>query len=243
MSVAVRLENVTKSFALRSRKSGLKHLLLHPSEWRGKNRKERINPVLRGVNLRIEQGESVGITGRNGSGKSSLLGIIGRVLFPDSGSVQVHGKVGMMLELGAGFAPELSGRENILVNGVMQGARRREILRKMDEIVAFSGLERFIDSPIFTYSSGMLARLGFAVMTHLSLDILLVDEVLAVGDGDFHARCLERIQFLQNNGVTLILVSHNSNEIETFCSRCWHLEDGVAVLQPCGRNRKNGNGG
>ena len=89
----------------------------------------------------------------------------------------------------------------------------------------------------------MLARLGFAVMTHLSLDILLVDEVLAVGDGDFHARCLERIQFLQNNGVTLILVSHNPNEIETFCSRCWHLEDGVTVLQPCGRNRKNGNGG
>src|SRR5581483_11262000 len=168
----------------------------------------RVVWALRDVSFEIGHGEVVGVIGRNGSGKSTLLKILSRVTEPTSGRAEIRGRVGSLLEVGTGFHPELTGRENVFVNGAMLGMKRREIRRKFDEIVAFAGVEPFIDTPVKHYSGGMQMRLAFAVAAHLEPDILLVDEVLAVGDLEFQRRCLGKMQDVSRAGRTVLLVSH-----------------------------------
>jgi lipopolysaccharide transport system ATP-binding protein len=182
--------------------------------------------ALRDLSFTVEQGETVGIIGPNGAGKSTVLKLISRIIEPTSGDVEVHGRVGALLELGAGFHPDLSGRENIYLNGSILGLSRGEIEAKVDQIVAFSELERFIDMPIRHYSSGMRMRLGFSVAAHLDPEILLVDEVLAVGDENFQHKCLDRIMEIRRQGVTICFVSHGLGQIRRLCTRAIWLNEG-----------------
>lgn len=203
--------------------SGLKSLLLHPGQVRALLKQHR-HTALENINFDISRGESVALVGRNGAGKSTLLGLVAGVLAPTTGSVQVQGRVASMLELGAGFHPELTGRENIYLNATLMGLRRSEITRALPAIIAFADLGRFIDEPVRIYSSGMLARLGFAVMSELSPDVLLIDEVLAVGDSAFRQRCYKVLKRFQARGVTLLFVSHNPTDIAQFCDRVLWFE-------------------
>ncbi len=184
--------------------------------------------ALQNIDLEINHGEVFGLIGHNGAGKSTMLKIIARVLAPTTGRIEVKGSVAPLLEIGAGFHPELSGRENIFLNGALLGFNKKEMDEKYSRIVEFSGLENFIDSPIRTYSTGMWARLGFAVATDTQPEILLVDEVLAVGDEHFQLKCFERIDSFQQNGTTIIIVAHNMDTISKKCERaCW-LDHGEA---------------
>ena len=182
--------------------------------------------ALRGVNLDIRRGEVVGIIGRNGAGKSTLLKILSRITLPTIGEIDLWGRVGSLLEVGTGFHPELTGRENIFLNGGILGMSRREIEARFDEIVAFSGVERFLDTPVKRYSSGMYVRLAFAVAAHLEPEILIVDEVLAVGDEAFQRKCLGKMQDVAGHGRTVLFVSHNMQAISTLTRRCVFLEEG-----------------
>jgi ABC-type polysaccharide/polyol phosphate transport system ATPase subunit len=170
------------------------------------------------VSFEIEKGECVGIIGRNGAGKSTLLKLLSRITEPSKGKIFLHGRVSSMLEVGTGFHPELTGRENIFLNGSILGMSRREIQSKFDEIVDFSGVERFLDTPVKRYSSGMYVRLAFAVAAHLDSEILLVDEVLAVGDAEFQAKCLSRMEAIREGGRTVIFVSHNLSAVQRLCN-------------------------
>jgi len=182
--------------------------------------------ALDGVSFEVGEGAVVGIIGRNGSGKSTLLKILSRVTEPTSGRAQVRGRVGSLLEVGTGFHPELTGRENVFVNGAILGMKRREIARKFDEIVAFADVARFIDTPVKHYSSGMQMRLAFAVAAHLEPTILLVDEVLAVGDVEFQRRCLGKMQDVSRAGRTVLLVSHQMGQIRRLCETVMWLDKG-----------------
>jgi ABC-2 type transport system ATP-binding protein/lipopolysaccharide transport system ATP-binding protein len=182
--------------------------------------------ALREVNLEIEQGDVVGIVGRNGAGKTTLLKTIARIVRPTTGVVRVRGRVGALLEVGTGFHPELTGRENIYLNGVVLGMSRREIARRFDEIVEFAGVDRFLDTPLKRYSSGMYLRLAFAVAAHVDPDILVVDEVLAVGDAEFQRRCLGRMSEFGREGRTVLFVSHDIGVVGQLCRRAVWLEHG-----------------
>jgi ABC-2 type transport system ATP-binding protein len=185
------------------------------------------------VDLEINKGEIVGIIGRNGAGKSTLLKVISRVLIPTEGRVRIRGMVSPLLELGAGFHPELTGRENIFLNGTLLGHTRREIETHVPEIIEFAELGSFIDSPLRTYSSGMAARLGFSVATAWLPEILILDEVLSVGDEAFRHKCELRMRQFRDQGSTTLLVTHDSNSVETLCSRAVWLEHGqVKALGP-----------
>ncbi len=173
--------------------------------------------ALRGVDFDIERGDVVGVIGRNGAGKSTLLKILTRVTRPTTGSLRGWGRVGSLLEVGTGFHPELTGRENIFLSGAVLGMRRAEIVRKFDRIVEFSGVEHMLDTPVKRYSSGMYVRLGFSVAAHLDPDIFVIDEVLAVGDAPFQGRCLELVRHLSREGTTVLLVSHNLGTVSSFC--------------------------
>lgn len=189
-------------------------------------KEEEILWALRDISFDVKQGEVLGIVGRNGAGKSTLLKLLSRITHPTSGSLKVRGRLASLLEVGTGFHEELTGRENIFLNGSILGMSRREIESRIDEIVAFSGVERFIDTPIKRYSSGMRLRLGFAVAAHLSPDILLLDEVLAVGDADFQKKCLNAMDDLHRSGRTVLFVSHNMAAIESLCTRCIWIDGG-----------------
>jgi len=178
------------------------------------------------VTLRIEPGESVGIVGSNGAGKTTLLKVIARVLRPVEGTVETRGRIAPLLELGAGFDPELSGRENVFLNGALLGQDRRTMQRRLADIVAFAGLEEFIDAPLRTYSTGMVARLGFSIATDIEPDILLVDEVLSVGDVDFQRKCVERMNGFRARGATFVLVSHSPATVLELCARAVWIEGG-----------------
>lgn len=205
---------------------GYKHILTSLLQGRAA-RKTRLH-VLRGISFSIHRGESVGIIGRNGVGKSTLLGLMSGVLKPTSGSVTAYRPVSAMLELGAGFHPDLSGRENILMNGVLLGLHRREVRARLDDIIAYSELGGHIDQPIRTYSSGMLARLGFSVIVRLDPHILLLDEVFAVGDTRFQAKCRASImEYKRSRRVTTVLVSHDFDSVAELCTRCIWIEDGA----------------
>ncbi len=187
--------------------------------------------VLKNVSFTVEPGETLGIIGPNGAGKSTILKLIARILEPTAGEIHVNGRVGALLELGAGFHPDLTGRENVFMNGVILGLSRQEIRRKFEAIVSFAELERFIDVPVKYYSSGMYVRLGFAIAVHTEPEILLIDEVLAVGDAAFQQKCLEQIELMYRQGTTILLVSHSPEAIRTMCRRAlWLNNAGISVI-------------
>jgi len=185
--------------------------------------------ALRDVSFEVRQGEVLGIIGRNGAGKSTLLKVLTRITTPTAGRVEIRGRVGSLLEVGTGFHPELTGRENVYLNGSILGMKRREIDARYDAIVEFSGVEKFIDTPVKRYSSGMYVRLAFAVAAHLEPEILLVDEVLAVGDAEFQRRCLGRMEELGSSGRTVIFVSHQLPAVAQLCDRALQIESGYVV--------------
>ena len=186
--------------------------------------------ALKDLDFEVQQGDVLGVVGRNGAGKSTLLKILSRITDPTQGRALVRGRMASLLEVGTGFHPELSGRENIFLNATILGMRRREIERKFDEIVAFSGVERFLDTPVKHYSSGMYVRLAFAVAAHVDADILLVDEVLAVGDTQFQKRCLGKMGEVAKGGRTVLFVSHNLTALRNLCTQGLYLEDGRLSL-------------
>jgi ABC-type polysaccharide/polyol phosphate transport system ATPase subunit len=191
-----------------------------------RNLRFRSFDALKNVDLQVEEGEILGIIGRNGAGKSTLLKVISRVLIPTEGRVRIRGKISPLLELGAGFHPELTGRENIFLNGTLLGHSRRDIESRLAEIIDFAELGAFIDSPLRTYSSGMGARLGFAVATSWLPEILILDEVLSVGDEAFRQKCKNRMKEFQNRGSTTLIVTHDSNTVENLCSRAVWMDHG-----------------
>ena len=181
---------------------------------------------LKDVSFEVKEGEVIGLIGRNGAGKSTLLKLLSRITAPTRGRITLDGKVGSLLEVGTGFHPELSGRENIFLNGAILGMHRNEIQAKFDEIVDFAGVEKFLETPVKRYSSGMYVRLAFSVAAHLETDILLVDEVLAVGDNQFQKKCLNKMDDISGSGRTVVFVSHNMGTILSLCSRCLFLKQG-----------------
>lgn len=223
---AISLRHVSKSYRLYGRRSQfqtLKSALLR--------RELRPDPeasvqALHNVTCNVNRGEAFGVIGRNGSGKSTLLKLISGIVKPTDGEVQVDGRISALIELGAGFHPEISGRENIYINGIMLGLSRREIEARFDRIVEFAGIGPFLDEPVKTYSSGMYVRLGFAVAVHVDPDVLLIDEVLAVGDEEFSRKCVAKIQEMKYRGVTLLMVTHQLDLVRTLCDRALWLEKG-----------------
>jgi lipopolysaccharide transport system ATP-binding protein len=186
--------------------------------------------ALKDISFTVEQGDTLGIIGRNGAGKSTLLKILSQVTAPTSGVVKVKGRIASLLEVGTGFHPELTGRENIYLNGAIMGMNRPEVRKKFDEIIAFSGVEKYIDTPVKRYSSGMYVRLAFAVAAHLEPEILIVDEVLAVGDAEFQKKCLGKMSDVAHEGRTVLFVSHNMAAVENLCSRGIVLEKGCVTF-------------
>ncbi|MDR3432622.1 MAG: ABC transporter ATP-binding protein [Rouxiella aceris] len=225
MESVIEFRNVTKRYPLYHHiGSGIKELIFNP---------RRALSLLSGrsylaiedISFEIQKGESVALIGRNGAGKSTSLGLVAGVMKPTSGTVKVIGRVASMLELGGGFHPELTGRENIRLNAILLGLRRKELKNRLDRIIEFSELKEFIDEPIRVYSSGMLAKLGFSVISQVDPDILIIDEVLAVGDIAFQRKCMETINDFKKKGVTILFVSHNLADVKNICDRVIWIED------------------
>ena len=221
----IHLENVSVTYRLiRERRSTFQaHIINY---LKGKRVEIETLRALQGVSLDVSRGESLGIIGHNGAGKSTLLKVISGVIKPVEGTIQVEGRIAPLIELTAGFDPELTGRENIYLNASILGFSRREIDRKCDRIIDFSELQEFIDSPLKNYSSGMVSRLGFSIATEVDPDILIIDEVLAVGDASFKRKSMERIREFRNNGITILFVSHNMEEIGFLCGTVVWLDHG-----------------
>ncbi|MNK18490.1 Teichoic acids export ATP-binding protein TagH [compost metagenome] len=244
-NLAIKVENLSKAYQLGevgtgtlsrdlerwwARLRGKEDPFLRIGETNDRNIKSTSNVVwsLKDLNLEIEQGDAIGIIGRNGAGKSTLLKILSRVTAPTTGAVKIKGRIASLLEVGTGFHPELTGRENIFLNGAILGMRKAEIKRKFDEIVDFAGVERYIDTPVKRYSSGMYVRLAFAVAAHLESEILIVDEVLAVGDAEFQKKCLGKMnEVSKGEGRTVLFVSHNMSAIDSLCQKGILLDQGV----------------
>ena len=226
----IEFDRVGKSYALAlHRGGGIKNLILNPPRaWRNMRADSRV--VLADFSLQVARGESIAVMGRNGAGKSTLLALIAGVIRPTTGTLAVNGRVSPLLELGAGFHPELTGRDNVMLNGVLLGLRRAEVAARMDSIVAFAELEDSIDEPVRTFSTGMTARLGFSVAAHLDPEILLIDEVLAVGDTAFQSKCIGKIREFQRRGVTIVFVSHELQQIREICNRAVVVADHRAAF-------------
>ena len=247
MTAAITTENLGKCYRVchQHGRAGYKTLResiyeLAGATWdrvRGRNRSETTEEfwALRDLNIEIQPGEVVGIIGRNGAGKSTLLKILSRITPPSTGRALIQGRIGSLLEVGTGFHPELTGRENVYLNGSILGMSRREIVRRFDEIVSFSEIAEFLDTPVKRYSSGMYVRLAFAVAAHLDPEILLLDEVLAVGDATYQKRCIDRMRQIASSGRSVILVSHNMDLIPRLCKRAILLDRGqVSATGPAG---------
>ncbi len=225
MAFAVRVEKLTMEFRLvHERNLSLKEAVIRTL--RGERRKVVRFRALDEVSFDVAAGEALGVIGRNGSGKTTLLRLLAGVLFPTSGRIDIHGRVTTIIELGAGFNPELSGEENIYLAGALYGFSRREMREKLDRIVTFAELERFIHVPVKNYSAGMSARLGFALATDVDPDVLLIDEVLAVGDESFQKKCLDCMNTFREQGKTILFVSHDLTTVEKFCDRAVLLDQG-----------------
>lgn len=203
---------------------GIKNLIFHPVKGIRSLRGSHFL-ALKDISFEVKKGETLGIIGKNGAGKSTILGLIAGVLKPSIGKITVNGRVSPLLELGAGFHNELTGRENIILKGILMGLTKKDIIRKIDEIIEFSELNEFIDQPIRVYSSGMLARLGFSVAAHIDSQIILIDEILAVGDESFQRKCLDRMLTFKKNGVTILFVSHAMEKIDFICDRVMWIEE------------------
>jgi ABC-2 type transport system ATP-binding protein len=222
MGGSIEIQNVSKLFRVYQGKNySLKEKLLY---W-GKEKSEEFW-ALRDINLSIPEGASIGLVGRNGSGKSTLLKLISKILYPTTGAITVKGKMSTLLELGAGFHPDFTGRENIYLNGSILGFTRKEIDEKLPSIVEFSELADFLDTPVRNYSSGMYMRLGFAIAIHVNPDILLIDEVLAVGDYAFQEKCVNAIMKLKHDGKTIVFVSHSGEQVKQLCEKAVWLDKG-----------------
>src|SRR5882724_3120947 len=230
MRNAINVEQLSKKFELGalSQDTMLRERLVKFFQGPFKKRvdENQIIWALKDVSFRIDEREVVGIIGRNGAGKSTLLKVLSKITYPTSGRVKVRGRVASLLEVGTGFHEELTGRENIFLNGSILGMKQREVEAKLDQIIEFAGVERLIDTPIKRYSSGMRLRLGFAVAAHLDPDVLIVDEVLAVGDAGFQKKCLSVMEDLRRGGRTVLFVSHNMAAVENLCSRGIWIDSG-----------------
>src|SRR6476619_986152 len=230
MTTAIELVNVTKIYRRYGGRqfATLKSALLQRSILRDLRASETF-PALTDVSFSVPKGSTYGVIGRNGSGKSTALKLVAGITKPTSGTVQVNGRVSALIELGAGFHPEISGRENVFINGIMLGLSKREVEARFDQIVDFAELREFIDAPVKTYSSGMYMRLGFAVAINVDPDVLLVDEVLAVGDEGFTHKCLDKFSEFRRRNKTILLVTHSLNLVEKFCDEALWLDDGRAM--------------
>ncbi|MCI0562671.1 MAG: ABC transporter ATP-binding protein, partial [Nitrososphaera sp.] len=234
-SIAVRAERLSKRYTITVGERGNQALSerLHCAfqEIWGTSKETRQEEIwsLQDASFKIKRGEVVGIIGRNGAGKSTLLKILSRITEPTSGRVEIYGRVGTLLEVGTGFHPELTGRDNIYLSGIILGMKKQEIAARFDEIVAFSGIEKFIDMPVKRYSSGMYIRLAFAVGAHLESEVLFVDEVLAVGDGEFQVKCLSKMREMGKQGRTVLVVSHDLPTITRLCHRAILMDNGRLI--------------
>lgn len=219
---AIEVRDLTKKFKVYMDKgSQLKERVL----FRKRNRYEE-RWVLNGISFNVRKGEAVGLIGHNGCGKSTTLKLLTKIIYPDSGTVEMNGRVSSLIELGAGFHPDMSGRENIYTNASIFGLSKKEIDARVDEIIAFSELEDYIDNPVRTYSSGMYMRLAFSVAINVDADILLIDEILAVGDAHFQEKCFEKMQEIKKSGTTIVIVSHSLGQIEEICDRSIWIDAG-----------------
>ena len=220
---AIIVDHVKKHFKVFLDKGqSFKERLLFRNRRRYENRQ-----VLRDISFTVKRGEAVGLIGHNGCGKSTTLKLLTRILYPDSGTITIKGRVSSLIELGAGFHPDMSGRENIYTNASIFGLSKKEIDSRLQTIIDFSELEQFIDNPVRTYSSGMYMRLAFSVAINVDADVLLIDEILGVGDVNFQAKCFQKLQEIKAEGTTIVIVSHSMGQIEQICDRCIWIEDGL----------------
>ena len=221
----IEVNHVAKSFKIYTDKG---HTLKERAISLKRNRYQT-REVLKDINFQVKRGDSLGLIGHNGCGKSTLLKMLTKIMYPDKGSIEIRGRVSSLLELGAGFHPDLSGRENIYINASIFGMTRKEIDERLQTIIDFADLGDYIDNPVRTYSSGMYMRLAFSVAINVDADVLIVDEILAVGDVNFQRKCLKKMNELQEQGVTIVLVSHSMEQITSVCNQCVWIQDGVVV--------------
>ena len=241
----IEVKNIGKKYNINHRQGGyvalrdvLTNIFSNPFRFLKQKTKSMVGLVkteefwaLKDVSFSVEKGEVVGIIGRNGAGKSTLLKILSQITPPTTGEIRINGRVGSLLEVGTGFHPELTGRENIFLNGAILGMEKSQIIKKFDEIVEFSGIEKFLDTPVKYYSSGMYVRLAFSVAAHMEPDVLIIDEVLAVGDADFQKKCLGKMdEITKKDGRTILFVSHNMGAVEQLCKRCILLKNGEITM-------------
>ena len=234
MRTVIKVENLSKEFRIGKLRQGqgtlrdvVGGIIKYPFTGAEQRQKTENLLALNGVSFEVKQGEAFGIIGKNGAGKSTLLKILSRIIKPSSGRALLHGRVGSLLEIGTGFHQDLTGRENIFLNGAVLGMRKREVENKFDEIVDFADIEKFLDTPVKFYSSGMYARLAFAVAAHLEPEILIVDEVLAVGDAVFQAKCLGKMGKVAEGGRTVLFVSHDESSMRRLCETGIYLDQGT----------------
>lgn len=227
--IDLRFDHVSKKYRVQQDSDA--DAATHPWVRKLKNLRRRSQEfwAVRDVSFEVERGEAVGIIGHNGAGKSTILKLLSSIITPTSGEIMINGRLSALIEVGSGFHPELTGRENVYLSGSILGMRRREIKRKLDDIVDFAGVRQFIDTPVKRYSSGMYVRLGFAIAAHLDPEILLLDEVLAVGDANFQAKCLQRIEELEEAGTTIVFISHDLSAVERICDRVLLMDHGQIV--------------
>ena len=220
---AIEVSNVSKSFKIYKDKS---HTLMESLLfWKRKRYEKR--EVIKDISFEIRKGEAIGLIGHNGCGKSTMLKLLSKILYPDSGSIKIDGLVSSLIELGAGFHPDMSGRENIYINASIFGLTKKEIDKRLDDIIEFSELGEYIDNPVRTYSSGMYMRLAFSVAINVDADILLIDEILAVGDAKFQTKCFNKLREIKAKGTTIVIVSHSMGQIEQICDRSIWIDDGI----------------
>ena len=226
-NIAIKVDHVYKSFNIYyDRANTLKERML----FFARNKRKEKREVLKDINLEIKKGETVALIGVNGSGKSTLLKLMTQIIFPNKGTIETHGKLTSLLELGAGFHPDFSGRENIYFNSSIFGLTRKEIDARLDQIIEFSELQDFIDNPVRTYSSGMYMRLAFSVAINVDADILLIDEILSVGDQHFQEKCFNKMRELKKEGKTMVFVTHSMESVKNLCDRAVWLSNGVVRM-------------